>query len=638
MNPRLVVIEGPLKGAVVPLDQKELVIGRDSSVQLPVHDSSLSRRHCRIFEESGNFKIADLDSLNGTFVDRIPIKERLLEHGNEIEIGHSIFLFLTEEDDKREAVAILVDSLPSSERSTVQLRQEDVLYLKSEQTEIVTTEPRAARDLSVLLRISSVIHSIHKPADLQKKVLEMIFDAVPATHGAFLTLSKNASDFSSVLAHERTQNPTPRISVSRTVVSEVMKTEAAILSNDLSLNAKLSEATSLADRKIESILCVPLPGTGHEKVLIYLESANPHDPFDEHHLQLVTAVAAIAAAAMDNARQMERLEIENIRLHEETDPDRCILGGSSAMQEVYSFMKRAAPVDSTVLIQGESGTGKELVARAIHLSSPRATNPFIAVNCAALTDTLLESELFGHEKGSFTGAIAQKKGKFELADGGTLFLDEVGEIALSLQSKLLRALQEREIERVGGTRVVPVDVRVIAATNKNLKEEAGKGTFRQDLYYRLNVLNIAVPPLRKRKEDIHLLATYFLSRYNARFKKKVENLSQEAKAYLQAYDWPGNVRELQNAIERAVVMTNSNTISSEDLPESLLEKDPPKGVEVGKYHEAVLELKKQLILKAFQEANGNYTEAAKKLGVHPNYLHRLIRNLNLKKLLTGNRS
>jgi transcriptional regulator with GAF, ATPase, and Fis domain len=631
MNPRLVVMEGPLKGNVIPLEKKETVIGRDSSVQLSVQDSSLSRRHCKISKEGGSFKIADLESLNGTFVDRIPIKEKALQHGNEIEIGHSIFLFLTEEDDKREPVAVLEDSFPSPERSTVQLRQEDVVYLKPDQTQ---AKPRAARDLGVLLRISSVIHSIHKRSDLQKKVLEMVFDSVPATFGAFLTLNKDGTDFTSVLAHDRSTDKSRRITVSRTVVSEVIKTEAAILSNDLSLDRKLVEASSLADRKIQSILCVPLPGKNTEKVLIYLESSDPSAPFDEHHLQLVTAVAAIAAAAMENVHQIEKLEIENIRLHEEADPDHRIVGGSSAMKEVYDFIKRAAPVDSTVLIEGESGTGKELIARAIHLSSPRATNPFIAVNCAALTDTLLESELFGHEKGAFTGAIAQKKGKFELADGGTLFLDEVGEIAISLQSKLLRALQEREIERVGGTRVIPVDVRVIAATNKNLKEEAGKGAFRQDLYYRLNVLNIQAPPLRKRKEDIQLLSTYFLSQYSARFKKKVENLSQEAKAYLEAYEWPGNVRELQNAIERAVVMTTTSSITPEDLPESLLEKDPPKGVEVGKYHEAVLDLKKDLILKAFHEANGNYTEAAKKLGVHPNYLHRLIRNLNLKKLLT----
>ena len=632
MNPRLLAIDGPLKGTTILLDQPEMVIGRDQSVQISVHDTSLSRRHCRLFKENEQFKIADLDSLNGTFVDRIPIKERVLQHGNEIEIGHSIFLFLTEEDDQRTPDAILVET-SDEERSTVQLRAEDVLYLRPENTGRIQRESRAARDLSVLLRISSSIHAIHKSADLQKKILEMLFDAVPATQGAFLTTINNSPDFTSFLTHNRTADKSARISVSRTVISEVLKSGAAILSNDLSQSDKLGEARSLASRQVQSILCVQLPQSGSEKALIYLESTDTEKPFDENHLQLVSAVASIASTAMENARHVERLENENLRLHEESDPDKCLIGESSAMNQVYEFIKRTAPVDSTILIEGESGTGKELIARAIHLSSPRASNPFIAVNCAALTDTLLESELFGHEKGAFTGAIAQKKGKFELANTGTLFLDEVGEIAIGLQSKLLRALQEREIERVGGTRTVPVDVRVLAATNKNLKEEASKGTFRQDLYYRLNVLNIEVPPLRKRKEDIPLLSNYFLSRYSSRFKKKIESLSPEAKAYLQSYDWPGNVRELQNAIERAVVMTGSSTISPEDLPESLVEKDPPQGIAVGKYQEAVVELKKQLILKAFQEAGGSYTEAAKKLGVHPNYLHRLIRNLNLKKLL-----
>jgi Nif-specific regulatory protein len=627
MNPRLLVIEGPLKGTIIPLDQPEMIIGRDSSVQISVHDSSLSRRHCRIFKEKENFKVADLESLNGTFVDRISIKEKILEHGNEIEIGHSIFLFLTEEDDQRVPAAILVDS--EEQRSTIQLRTEDALYLRSE----IQRESRAARDLSVLLRISSSIHSIRKAADMQKKVLQMLFDAVPATQGAFLITKRDSPDFTSILTHNRAADGTSKISVSRTVVTEVLKSGNAILSNDLSQSEKLGEARSLVSRNIQSILCVPLPKAGPERALIYLEGTDPQNAFDENHLQLVTAVASIASSALENAHHVERLQSENLRLHEEMDPDKCIIGESSSMNQVYEFIKRAAPVDSTILIEGESGTGKELVARAIHLNSPRASNPFIAVNCAALTDTLLESELFGHEKGAFTGAIAQKKGKFELADTGTLFLDEVGEIAIGLQSKLLRALQEREIERVGGTRTVPVDVRVIAATNKNLKEEVSKGTFRQDLFYRLNVLNIDVPPLRKRKEDIPLLANYFLTRYSSRFKKRIEGLSPEIKAYLQAYDWPGNVRELQNAIERAVVMTGSSSIAPEDLPENLIEKDPPQGIAVGKYQEAVVELKKQLILKAFQEAGGSYTEAAKRLGVHPNYLHRLIRNLNLKKLL-----
>jgi Nif-specific regulatory protein len=631
MNPRILAVDGPLKGTTIPLDQPEMVIGRDASVQIAVHDSSLSRRHCKIFKENEKFKIADLDSLNGTFVDRIPIKEKVLEHGNEIEIGHSIFLFLTEEDNQRQPAAELVETSDEG-RSTIQLRVEDAFYLRPDPGRI-RKESRAARDLSVLLRISSSIHAIQKTSSLQKRILEMLFDAVPATQGAFLTTNSNSTDFTSIQTHHREPEAASRLSVSKTVISEVLKSRAAILSNDLAQNNKLGEARSLVSRKIQSILCVQVPKSGSERALIYLESTDPENSFDENHLQLVSAVASIASTAMENARHVEQLENENLRLHEESDPEKCIIGQSAAINQVYEFIKRAAPVDSTILIEGESGTGKELVARAIHLSSPRASNPFIAVNCAALTDTLLESELFGHEKGAFTGAIGQKKGKFELADTGTLFLDEVGEIAIGLQSKLLRALQEREIERVGGTRIVQVDVRVIAATNKNLKEEASKGTFRQDLFYRLNVLNIQAPPLRKRKEDIPLLANYFLSRYSSRFKKKIEGFSPEAKAYLQSYDWPGNVRELQNAIERAVVMTESSIISPEDLPESLVEKDPPQGVAVGKYQESVVELKKQLILNAFQEAGGSYTEAAKRLGVHPNYLHRLIRNLNLKKLL-----
>ena len=560
MQPRLIGIEGPLKGTTIPLDQPEMIIGRDSAVQISVHDSSLSRRHCRIFKDNEEFKIEDLESLNGTFVDRIPIREKVLEHGNEIEIGHSIFVFLTEEDDQRIPGAVLFDSV-DEQRSTIQLRPEDASYLRPQKSEMVDRDSRAARDLRVLLQISSSIHTIRKSTDLQKKILEMLFDAVPATHGAFLTTKNNSPDFTSILTHNRATGGSPRISVSRTVVSEVLKSGVAILSNDLSKSEKLGEARSLVSRKVQSILCVQLPKSGSEKSLIYLESTDPQNVFDENDLQLVIAAASITSTALENANHLEHLERENLRLHEETDPDKCIVGESSSMNQVYEFIKRAAPVDSTILIEGESGTGKELVARSIHLNSPRASKPFIAVNCAALTDTLLESELFGHEKGAFTGAIAQKKGKFELADTGTLFLDEVGEIATGLQSKLLRALQEREIERVGGTRTVPVDVRVIAATNKNLKEEVTKGTFRQDLYYRLQVLTIEAPPLRKRKEDIPLLANYFLSRYSARFKKQMESLSPEVKAYLQAYDWPGNVRELQNAIERAVVMTTSSSIA-----------------------------------------------------------------------------
>jgi two-component system, NtrC family, response regulator HydG len=260
----------------------------------------------------------------------------------------------------------------------------------------------------------------------------------------------------------------------------------------------------------------------------------------------------------------------------------------------------------------------------------------MAVNCAALTESLLESELFGHEKGSFTGAFAQKKGRLEVAEGGTIFLDEIGELTAPLQVKLLRVLQEREFERVGGTQTIKVDLRVLAATNKNLEEAIESGEFRQDLYYRLNVVSLEMPSLRERREDIMLLATYFADKYSVKCNRKLMGFSTEARACLRAYDWPGNVRELENAIERAIVLGTTELILPEDLPEAVLESELSPTSTL-RYHEAVTQKKKQIILDAMAQANGNYTGAAKLLGVHPNYLHRLIRNLNIKDQLKTSR-
>jgi Nif-specific regulatory protein len=299
------------------------------------------------------------------------------------------------------------------------------------------------------------------------------------------------------------------------------------------------------------------------------------------------------------------------------------------MQRVYHFISKVAPTEATVLIGGESGTGKELAARAIHRNSKRAQKPFMAVNCAALNESLLEIELLGHEKGSFTGAFAQKKGRLEIADGGTVFLDEVGELTPALQVKLLRVLQEREFERVGGTVTINVDLRLIAATNKNLEEAIEVGQFRQDLYYRLNVVSLEMPALRDRRDDIMLLANYFADKYGARCNRKLKGFSAEARDYLTAYDWPGNVRELENAIERSVVLGTTDSILPEDLPEAVLEGKLSSTLPL-RYHEAVTQAKKQIILDAAAQVNGNFAEAARLLGVHPNYLQRLIRILHIR--------
>jgi len=312
----------------------------------------------------------------------------------------------------------------------------------------------------------------------------------------------------------------------------------------------------------------------------------------------------------------------------ESDPADGIVGSSAAIRELLELVQRVGPTTSTVLIHGETGTGKELVARAIHRHGSRAARPFVAINCAAITESLLESELFGHAKGAFTGATAQKKGKIECAEGGTLFLDEISELAPGMQAKLLRVLQEREIEPVGGTHSIKVDVRILAATNRDLEDEVRAGRFREDLYFRLNVLSIATPPLRDRREDLPVLAKSFVLKVSKKYNVPPKALSAQAQALLMVYDWPGNVRELENAMERAVVLGDADEILPEDLPRCICEGAAITS-ETG-YHGAIKHSKRQLIARALGQANGHYIEAARILGLHPNSLLRLIRNLGLK--------
>ena len=348
--------------------------------------------------------------------------------------------------------------------------------------------------------------------------------------------------------------------------------------------------------------------------------------------QTLAAVATLASAALENARDIETLQVRNALLEERVETG--ILGQSPAIQRLLQMVERLAPLDTTVLVLGESGTGKELVARALHSRSRRREAPFVAINCAALTPALLESELFGHEKGAFTDAVAQKKGKLEIADGGTVFLDEVGELAAELQAKLLRVLQQREFERVGGMKTLTLDVRLIAATNRDLAAEVRRGAFREDLFHRINVVAVRTPPLRDRREDVPLLVRHFVSRAAARCKRRVRGVSPEAERCLTAYSWPGNVRELENAIERAVALGESDQILPEDLPESVVDAAPTPSP-AGAYQTSVGGAKRESILRAWADAGGDYKAAAKLLGLHPNSLLRLIRNLGLRDILKG---
>jgi transcriptional regulator with GAF, ATPase, and Fis domain len=638
VNPRLLVIAGPLKDSTFALPSGEIHIGRDPSNLLSISDPSLSRRHCALLRDDQGYKIRDLNSRNGTSVNGVTVKESRLRHGDQIAVGDSVFLLLLQ-DDMEESTERRVEYEDSLTQATVQVRPQDVLYLQSERIlkELPTTA-RVARNLNALLKISRVVHSIRDLEELQEQILNLIFEVVPAERGAILLDDKGDQHFESVFARHRIAQSALPVPVSRTIARQVMKEGLAILGVDVPSSNHLAGVESLVNCQIRSLLCVPL--TMFKKVTgcIYLDTCNAANRFDEDHLQLVAAIAGTSAVALENARRMKWLENENLRLSAEINLDHNLVGESPRMKEVYQFLARVAPTDSNVLLQGESGTGKELAARAIHRNSPRSNKPFVAINCAAIPEGLLESELFGHERGAFTGAVAQKKGRLEMANGGVVFLDEIGELAPALQVKLLRVLQEREFERVGGIRPISVDIRLIAATNKDLEEAVKVGTFRKDLFYRLNVLSLVMPPLRDRREDIEMLADYFVVKYIKKCNMRSKRLSPEAMKCLVNYDWPGNVRELENAIERALVLSVSDVIQPEDLPESILERGLTGTTEGAKYHNEVKELKKQLILNALEETKRNYTEAARLLGVHVNYLHRLIRNLDLKETLQSSPS
>ncbi len=337
---------------------------------------------------------------------------------------------------------------------------------------------------------------------------------------------------------------------------------------------------------------------------------------------------------LQSALRTRRMEQENRQLHEQLDTRfgmENIVGTSPAIQEVLETVRQVAPSRANVLIQGDTGTGKELVAQAIHRLSPRAKGPLITVHCAALPPTLLESELFGHEKGAFTGATERRPGRFELADGGSLFLDEIGEIDSAIQVKILRVLEERAFERVGGNKTLHVDVRLMAATNKNLKELVDAGKFRQDLYYRLNVVSITIPPLRERLEDVPLLVQKFLEEFSKENDKQVEGLTSDCMAALTAYDWPGNIRELRNVIERMVVLSRQSRLTVRDLPPHMRKEASDTNTAVMTPDMTLGDAERAMIIKALDMHGGNRTQAAKQLGISRRTLHRKLNEYGLRK-------
>ncbi len=622
--PKLVSIVGPLCGGVFPLPESEgdaFSIGRSVNNTLCIPDPSVSRNHCVLACRASQIVITDSGSINRTYINGMPLIEHTLRNGDEIKLGESLFLFVTEVEPgapEGEPPALATGNIHSA--STQMLRVPDTIRVSG----------GLGQYFDALLGVGEVIPSAVRVDDLGRRILESLCSALAAEQGT-LILSGAALGEPDSVTEWRKEPGGDGVSMSTAaLLDKMMREPAPVLWRRHAKPASASAPGFAVGPRVSSILAVPLLAFGRFVGVLGFATTDRKAGFEEDQLRFLSKAAGLTAALVDAALSARYRESEIRQRSAVANLEHNMVGESPRMRRVYDTIAKVAPTDSTVLILGESGTGKELAATALHRNSLRAGRPFRAINCAAITETLLESELFGHEKGAFTGAVAQKKGKLEEAQGGTVFFDEVTEMSPTLQAKLLRVVQEREFERVGGTRPIRTDVRIVTATNRDLEDSIRRGAFRADLYYRLNVVSLLLPPLRERREDIEPLANHFVRKHGRKLKKWVTGISPQALALLRGYDWPGNVRELENAIERALVLGSTDSIQPEDLPESVIESGGSPAVSAGGFNNSITEAKKRLILETFQRTNGNHAEAARLLDLHPNSLHRMIRNLNLK--------
>ena len=478
-----------------------------------------------------------------------------------------------------------------------------------------------------LLEVSQTLMKREDTAGVIEDLLDIAMETLKAERG-FLVIQSEQED-EPILRSARNievNKLDDNRNISFSIIKEVIRQKKPILTKDASVDSRFQGQESIKIHGIRSVACVPLLKENQSLGALYVDSRGFQDIFNQETINYMTVVASFAALALDNALKLEKLEEQNRILSEDISRQKGfsgIIGTSTAISRVFDLLPRIAPSQLPVLILGESGTGKELIARALHNNSPRRDKPFLAVYCGNIPENLLESELFGHAKGAFTGATSAKKGMLELADGGTFLLDEIADIPLNLQTKLLRFLQESEIRPVGDNVIRRVNVRILAATNKNILEMVESGAFREDLFYRLNVLTLKVPSLRERIEDIPLLALYFLEKHCKLNEKPLLRIGKKTLKLLQMNDYPGNIRELENIIARAVVMCTGDKIDMDDI---VFDKNM-NGLPAAKKSHSSLDMKtamKEHARKVLNLTNGNRSEAKRLLNISRTYLYTLI--------------
>ncbi|MCS7168151.1 MAG: sigma 54-interacting transcriptional regulator [Gemmatales bacterium] len=634
-------------GNVYPLEPTHRhLIGRAKTSEIVLADDLCSRQHAEVYYREGAWWIRDCGSLNGTRVNgQLVTSECTLSPNDEVLIGRTRLVFVERLDQLEQTREMPVPV--GEERLLIRKRLGRTRYEMTDLPDLAEqdiTEPptvlvnrqRISRDLSLLYRLALEMGLVSSDTELARVVLNGLLEATLADAALLCELHEGRA---SVLAHqERTLGGvTPR--VPDFVIQEVIKTREAIFAEHprrLQFSERDNPRTLLTRSghgMISALICAPVVIHDRVELLLAVCVLDPLKSLTSEDLDVTVALAKQLAVSWQAVRRQQELAQENKRLRDQILQEVRLVGESAAMQEVKQKIQLAARSDATVLIRGETGVGKELVARAIHLCSPRAGKPFVCLNCAALAESLLESELFGHEKGAFTGATERKIGKFESAHQGTIFLDEIGEMTPSAQAKLLRVLEGHPFERVGGSQPIRVDVRVVAATNRPLEEAIRAGRFRMDLYYRLQVIEIYVPPLRERREDIPLLAEFFLRQFAQQMGRRLRGFTPAAMKKLLEHPWPGNVRELRNVIERAVVLSQHHTIDADDIWLAPVRPEGAVGETQKPTYEPISleELEKRHIQATLEYTKWNKSQAARILGIERSTLDRKIHAYGLNK-------
>ena len=567
-----------------------VLIGRAEGNDVVLDDASLAPTHANLLRKGNHFTVSVLDRASNFEFEGRRARSTDVRVGEEVTFGRYTVL-LMEGETRTESRTGQASGSPLGEVS--QLKK------LVEFSRAIAAEPSLERTFEALL--SSVV-------------------AVSGAEKGFLIVLRDGERHLAA-SHNVGKETLDLSRVSDSIVDRVLRDRQSLIVSDAMRDAEFASARSVMELKLSSVMCVPLAYRNELLGVLYLGNDNVRNLFAQGDLVLLEVFAAQAAVILHAAIRLDELVLanKNLRDHLRNAGQGGIIGSSGPMKDVFRLLKRVGPADVSVLVTGETGTGKELVAKELHRLSPRASKAFISLNCGAIPEHLLESELFGYRKGAFTGAVSDKIGKFEAAEGGSIFLDEIGEMPMALQVKLLRVLQERRIERVGDVTGRPLDIRVISATNKNLEEEVRAGNFREDLYYRLNEVSLRLPPLRERGDDVLLIAQSLLTRFAEQYGARARGFSAGALNLLRAYRWPGNVRELENRIKKAVIMTDRQQITPEDLGVSVGGGDTLQTLA-----EAEEEFKMGYIKRALDENGWNKAQTARVLDVDPRTVFRYI--------------